>query len=399
MKTGRVANIAGALAFAVLALSYADAATTYAQAPGATRTVEGRVVNGTPGAVLGSGLTVILHQHTPTQDQDVRATTGPDGRFVFEGIVFDPEALYAVSVSYHGAVYGTDLDLAEGSPPPLTLTVYEAVDDDAVLSVTNASVLLLQSDGAYQTLWALEILKVANGSDRTYVPGPEPMKLLRFGLPEGAHGLSVETALLGEVLQVDRGFALTASVPPGEHQVMYSYQFPYRGTEAVVRRSFQYGAAGLRVLAPHEVARLASDQMGAVQAVTIGERPYQLLTATDLPRGARISVHLRGLTQPSFADNLSRRASELPLEYAGVAGLGLVMVALVGVALWRRGGAARAEGTALVDMEQGRLIREIARVEEEFEAGAITEERYQRRRRELGARLAAIPRRPRDPEE
>ena len=67
-------------------------------------------------------------------------------------------------------------------------------------------------------MYALEIVNVVNIGDRTYVPGPEPMNLLRFGLPAGSSELQIDTQLIAaDALQVDRGFALTANVPPVEH--------------------------------------------------------------------------------------------------------------------------------------------------------------------------------------
>ena len=391
-------RMAAVLAFVLAAGMLSGSASAHAQEPAATRTLDGRVVNGTEGAVVEPGLVVLLHRSTPERTDETQTVTGPEGRFRFEDVVFDPEALYAVTTRYEGVLYGVDVDLSLRPPPPVQVIVYETADDQAVLSVVNASLLLVRIDETVQALWALEIVKIENGSDRTYVPGPEPMNLLRFSLPSGAQDLNVETVLLGDFIQVDTGFALTASVPPGEHEIMYSYRFPYEGREAVVSRAFRYGVGNLRVLAPYGVAELASKEMGEAEEVIIGERPYHLLTATDLPRGARISVRLTGLSQPSLGDRLVQRTKNVPYEYAAMLALGVLMVALLGVALWRRGGApARgidARGAVRPDAERGLLVQEIAVLEAKFEEGAIDEERYERRRRDLTARLAAVSRRP-----
>ena len=398
-----VRRIVGALALVAATGMLSGSASVQAQESEAARAVEGSVVNGTDGAVVDPGLVVLLHRSTPARADETETATGPKGKFRFEDVAFDPQALYGVTVWYQGVLYGADIDLSEGTPPPVELTVYETADDQTALSVISASLLLLRTDDTDQALWALEIVKIDNGSDRTYVPGPEPMNLLRFGLPPGARDLSVETGLLGDVIQVDRGFALTASVPPGQHEVMYSYQFSYEGGEAVVSRSFRYGVGNLRVLAPYDLAKLASKEMGEAEKVMIGERGYHLLSATDLPRGARISVSLMGLPQPSLGDRLSQRTVDVPFEYAAVVALGVLMVVLLGMALWRRGGmAARgvdALGADLPDPERGLLVQEVARLEVEFDEGAIDEGLYERRRRELTARLADIAKRPPGPEE
>ena len=369
----------------------------HAQAPEESRSVEGQLFNGTAGGAELSGVTVVFHAEGLTGHDHREKVTDAEGRFRFDGIEFDIEVRYGVSVNYQGGLYGADLDLSEASQTPVLVTVYESAEDDSLLAVFNASVLISQVDKATQTMQALEIMKIVNDTDRTYVPGPQPMRLLRFGLPDGAHGLIVESSLMGaDVLQVDRGFALTASVPPGEHEVMYAYYFPYTGDQATFTRSLPYGAGGLRVVVSYGVARIASEDLGGPEAVTIGERSYQLLSGSDLPRGSRISFDLLGLPRESFGERLGRRVDAVPLEYAAPVGLALLMVTLVGVALWRRGAvsAARALGSAgegPSEAERDRVIQEIAELEERFGGGSLTEGRYRQRREALIAKLTAGP--------
>ena len=368
-----------------------------AQQPGEVRVVEGRVVNGTAGGDRVSDVAVVLHQESATRHDDLQSTTDAQGRFRFEEILYHPDTTYGVSVVYQGGLYGSDLQLSEGSPPPISLTVYESGDSQTSLTVSSASVLFAQVDGSSQTLWALEIVRVHNDTDRTYVPGPEPMRLLRFSLPPGTRGLQVDTDLMGtDVLQVDRGFALTASVPPGEHEVMYAYQFPYTGSSDVFVKSFPYGAGSVRVLAPTGLMQLSSKLLEGPEIVTIGGRPYQLLSSTDLPRDSRISLELVGLPEASLRDRLDQRAGDVPWEYVAPAGLGLLMASLIGFALWRRSSrSVRAPALAGVNTlkgERDRVIQMIAELDEAHEEDERGEGQYRRRRAALAARLAALSR-------
>ena len=365
-------------------------------AQGRSVVVEGQVTNATPGGGSISGLTVVLHQESNTVHNDLDTTTDEQGRFRFDGIEYDPTIAYGVSIRYQGALYGIDLDLSTESPPPVTMTVYESVNSEDVLSASTASVLFAQADQSTQTISALEIVRIVNNTDRTYVPGPEPMNLMRFGLPPGAQGLQVDTRLAGaDFVQVDRGFALLASVPPGEHEVMYAYQFPYSGKEVSFTKSFLYGVGNLRVLAPDEVMSLSSDQLGGPEAITIGERQYQLIQATDLPRGSSISLELKGLTQSSLSDSLSRRFRSVRFEYVAPVGLGGFMAILLGYALWRRSGqrrrAAPDSATApAVDGESHTINQMIADLDRSLEAGTLTDEEHRRRRAVLSARLTSL---------
>ena len=382
----------------VAALWAFGAPTAGAQTPEGGRVVEGRLVNGTDGGSGLSGLTVVLHMESMTLHEDLETATDPEGRFRFDAIEYDPQTLYGVSVRYQGALYGSDLDLSAGDPPPVSLTAYEAVTDETALSVSKASLLLAQVDTVGQMLYALEIVNIKNDTDRTYVPGAEPMSLLRFGLPAAARDLQVDTLLMGaDVLQVDRGFALTAPVPPGEHEVMFSYRFPYTGSGAVLSRSLPYGAESVRVLAPYGLVAVASEQLDGPEIVTIGDISYALLRGSDMSRGSRISVELAGLPQASLGERVTGRLGDVRLEYAAPLALGSLMISLIGFTVWRRVATRRA-GAALTDVEaledeRGRLIREIAELDQRLEEGEVSEEQHRLRRATLAAGLASLPRR------
>ena len=368
---------------------------TYAQVPEDTRVVEGQIVNGTVGGGSVDGLAVVFHEEGISRHDHRRANSDADGRFMFDEIVFDTEIQYGVSVDYRGALYGTDLDLSQGSPPA-SITVYEATDAEGTLTVSIASILITEVDEASQRVRTLEIAKLVNATNRTYVPGPDPMGMVRFGLPSGAQGLQVSTNLLGaDVLQVDVGFAITGGVPPGEHDVMYAYDFPFSASQASFARSFRYGAGSVRVLVPLEVARISSRDLEGPESVDIGSRSYQLLTASDVPRGSRISFDLLDLPRASLGDRLGRRAGQVPMEYIAPAGLLLLMTALIGLALWMRGLArpALASGTGEAvgdEVERDRIIHEIAELEDNYEVGGLSETQYRRRRQALMARMAAL---------
>ena len=315
-----------------------------AHAQETTTIVEGRVVNASPQGSNVEGLLVTLHQVEATGRREFEATTDAKGRFRFGGIRYDSQAGYGVSVTYHDAFYGMDLDLSEWPPAEFDLIVYDSASDDSELSVSSASVLFVGVDTETGMISALEIVSLVNSGDRTYVPGPEPMDLLRFGLPTGARELRVETSLIGaDHIQVDRGFALIASVPPGPHEVMYSYEFPYAGSTAPFERSVRYGAESLRVMTPEKAMGLAGESLGEARTVTIGETRYRLLEATDLPPGTPFSVTLSDLPRQGGS---SGRWDEVRFEYAAPVSLGLLMVMLIGYALWRRvrEGGAEVEG-------------------------------------------------------
>ena len=293
--------------------------------------VSGHVVNGSPDSSNVVGIAVTLHMQGETTYDNKVTITDNDGRFTFDGIVYDPALVYGVSVRYQDAIYGAEVSLADGAPPPVTIEVYDAVYEQDVIRVGSSSLLFADADRMTQTVSALEIVKVINDSDYTFVPGSGgPMSLLRFGLPPDAAGLQVDTRLIGaDVVQVDRGFAVIGSVPPGEHDIMFTYSFPYDGAEATFTKSFPFGADSLRLLSPNEVLTLASEEIGAPEPVTIGERPYQLIETAHIERGRRIEVQLSGLPRTTLADRAQNAVAKARYEYIAPALLTIFLIALI----------------------------------------------------------------------
>ena len=370
--------------------------TVVAEAQERQLTVEGRVANGTSAESSVEGLSVALHRVSATGRDDVETLTDNAGGFRFDGIALDPEVAYGVSVIYQGALYGVDLDTSSGSPPLVTLTVYDATHDDGAVSASLASVLFASADKESQTVSALEIVKIVNDSNQTYVPGPEPMNLLRFGLPPEARGLQVDTSLPGaDYAQVDRGFALLASVPPGEHEVMYAYDFPYSGDSAAFSKSLLYGAESLRILAPEGELGLSGSELGETGAVKLGGRPYQLIEAVGLPRGSRIAVTLQGLPELSAYGGFRQRLKSIRFEYSVPVALGMLMLCAFGFVFWRRRRAmrpARAEESDELGahLEIVTIRQMIADLERALEAGSLSAGDYRRRRKLLETRLASL---------
>ncbi len=299
--------------------------------------ISGQVVNASPQSERVVGLAVVLHMQGETTYDSKTTITDNDGRFTFDGIVYDPALVYGVSVRYQDTLYGTEVNLANGAPSLVTIEVYDAVYEQDVIRVGSSSLLFADADRMTQTVSALEIVKVVNDSDYTFVPGSGgPMSLLRFGLPSGAEGLQVDTRLLGaDIVQVDRGFAVIGSVPPGEHDIMFTYAFPYDGAETTFEKSFPFGADSLRVLSPNEVLTIASQDIGVPEPVTIGERPYQLIETADIERGKRIEVQLSGLPRTTLADRAQNAVSSARYEYIAPALLAVFLTALIPFAVIR----------------------------------------------------------------
>lgn len=380
------------LALTLLGAALLPTRTASAQQP----VVEGLISHGSPGGKVPEGLTVTLHQVKAGGSEQIQTTSDDQGRFRFHDVVHEPDASYGVSVRYQGAMYGTDIDWTSAEPQTVAITVYDSTSDDRVVSVSSASLLFASVDRAAQTIRALEIIRLANNTDLAYVPGDQPMQLLRFGLPPGAADLQLDTLLLGaDFAQVDLGFALFASVPPGEHEIMFSYDFPYTGKEYTLEKSYRYGADTIRVLAPFETVAIRSDKLGPAESVTIGERPYQVMESSGIGRGERITVQIGGLPASTVVDRATGNLDGVRFEYAAPAALVALMAGLlVYGAFWRRRTSTLNAPAAPDDENAQRdtIHQMIAELREDFESRLLDEDEYRRRLAVLNSQLTALGR-------
>ena len=342
-----------------------------AQEPPSKILIKGQIVNGTNGEQIKEGLPVFLVSNAPLDTDRVETNTKSGGMFHFETL--SPKS-------------GT-----EGKAEPVTLTIHEASGREELIVGTSTSLLLARVDRSTQTLWALEIVKLVNNSNLTYVPGPEPMKLIRFGLPPKATGLTVDTDLIGaDVLQVDRGFAITASVPPGNHEVMYAYNFPYNDTELDLTKSLPYGADELRILIPEDLASLGSTS-GETEQVTIGDTLYQLISKRDLVRGEKFSFQVQRLPKAGIVDNINQQFNSISLQYASVIVLGLVMTSILFFAIATRNANTTHQNNSKNISSRARILHEMAALQIRYEEGEIQLEEYKTLQRSFTSKLTRLP--------
>ena len=185
----------------------------------------------------------------------------------------------------------------------------------------------------------LEAVRLENAGDRTFVVRPQEAvsaDLLFFPLPPGASSMDLEPRNL-HFIQIDGGFILASPVPPGVHELLFSYTAPYEGGAWTLPRVFPIGATAFRLLLPEGVGEVESAGLVAEGQDSVGPLTYNRFEGGAQARGARLAVTVTDLPGPSLWHRLQNwvtgdafRVGVIP----AVAGAG--MAAAVGYALLRR---------------------------------------------------------------
>ena len=297
--------------------------------------IAGRVVNLTSGGADPANLEVTLHVFREGGSAEIfTAMTDDHGRFEFREVEVDAGSTYAVTASYQDVLYSRTLDpqVLDG---PVELPIYEAGGSIDSIRV-GADVLLIRGiDGVSGSLAAFAIVTLSNEADRTFVPDlaqPGMMSFLRFSVTEGATDIEVSSDLPGgEVIHVGTGFAISAPVTPGAHQVTYRYRFPYEGGVARLTRSFPMGAETFRLLMEDDLGEvLDSGPLIPLPAVDADGQVLRAWEANGLSPGTRLTLEIEGLSQPGTFARLGDALNDGPYLKVGIPGaVGAVLAGLL----------------------------------------------------------------------
>ena len=400
---------------ALLVVGYGAPHVFAASAASGTGTITGVAVNGTHSNAPVPSQQVTLQLTIGANAKDVATTpTDAQGRFSFTNVDLSSVALggvYAVYTTFQGGTYATSAINLNSSPTQATtLTVYDATQDSANLSVSMATILVREPDVKHGLVGVGEFITMRNSGTTAFVgslpagaTGGAMPSLLRFSLPAAAQNVTTGVGFFGTTtVQISTGFAAAATVPPGQTEFAFAYYLPYTGTTLTVPYKAEYPTTQVVTLVPPNM--LVRDASGiAAQGIvtTFGSR-YQVYTANNVAHDSLLTVNLYDLPQPGEPQDLNTTH----LLWLGGALLALLAL-LLAFYLWR-GALAAALGlipatapataarapemdvNAADAAEQERLLRDLLALERRKASGSVSVEQFKREDAALRERLRAV---------
>ena len=361
----------------------------------ATGVITGRVVNASGGEVP-QGLEITLHGFDEMQQAyTATAQASADGSYFFENVEMPEGRAFITSLKHNGVAYSSDVVTVEPGVSALDLQIpyYDTSTDTSQLLIERLHLIMEYVEP--DTLRVVELYLVSNPTERTIVSAAEGEPVLKFSLPEGATNLQFEDGQVGQrYVELQNGFGDLAPVRPGagEHQVVFSYDLPYRrGLNFSQPLDLPVNAVVL--LLPEDGLKVRSEQLADMGTRDVQGVVYHMYSSEPIEGGSNLKMTLSG--RPGGGGLIPVVGSQTSLM-VGLAAVGLVLI-LLGVWLFQRNrarAALAAEGGTLADLEgdtpvedADELIDALLALDDRYRAGELPEQAYRQRRAELKARL------------
>jgi len=359
-------------------------------------TIDGTVTVASGAAILDdSNATLLVYNTTLGQVmQTLTAAILPDGKYEFTNIPADATTVYMVNVDYSGVTYDSvpvqfDGTLHQFNMP---ITVYDSTDDLDVLTITQAH---LQFDfSTAEQVQVMAIYVIINPGAYSVIVPSDGTSVPFIQIPEGASDVQYQLSQSSSpLMSATNGFALLPGADK-QYGIITTFTLPYN-KRLVFSQPFSLPVSSATIIVPEGV-KVRSDQLtdGGTQASTgTTAASYHLYQSGSLATGSTLTLTISGMPGDKAGFVLDQRTWLM----IGVVALGLILIGL-GVFLFLRDRKLRKlEEEFEEDEEEGdedalgndreSIMDAIIALDDQFKAGEISKEAYEKRRDELKDRL------------
>jgi len=342
-----------------------------------------------------------------TSFDPVSTIPASDGSFSFT-VAAAPDRTYFFGAEYQLVAY-SETRSSTTLTDPILITVFYSTHDTTVLDFRLYAIIAggpavaaniapddrcLPENGCLEML---EFVEIRNDSGMTVVPdfsteGAQMLSFLRFGLPEGAYNLAVDSNLVGgNILVVDRGFALTTPITPTDerpHVFSFRYFIDFKDGTLDLSRTMRFGADEFNFVGPVGTGRPESPQLLDLGVAERDGRLLRILEGDNIEAGEFLNLSMSGLPTPTIWARMGAVAGDRYVTYGAP---GLVVAAILVVMLYsflRRRLAVDLSADPVA--QETSLLQRAAELEEQRRSGSLSDRRYGSARAEIKQALMDI---------
>ena len=294
--------------------------------------LSGQIVNGTsPSVDTTYEIKLMATQNSSSELIDIEIIN-TNKNFDFKKVIIDEAFTYFLIVNHQDIptiVFVEDIE----NPENINITVYDRVFTPKDIEVIDYSIMVPHISPDSDIISVLGLISFTNISNSTYFadltdPNTSGLNLLRFSLPENFENLSVDSDLPpGNVMQIPTGFALSNPVPPGEHQILYSYSMPRNTGSIKYNIRLPFGSKKFKILVP-ENSKLSTDYNLLKDSTLVDDKKYELLQGQDIKKGEVVVIDLINISKPGALKKITYfiEKNSIPFFVGSITGLVLLFV-------------------------------------------------------------------------
>jgi mono/diheme cytochrome c family protein len=357
--------------------------------------VEGQVVS-ISGNEIPADLTVTLYGFDQMEQTfTAEAQIDSEGLYTFEEVPLPQGRAFLASTEYEGVAYNSDIVVVdpENSNMVLIIPYYETTSDTSSLSVDRLHLLFEYVDP--DTLRVVEMYIISNSGDQIVVAPEEGQPVLSYSVPDEAINLQFQDGAVGErYIELAEGFGDFAAVRPGagQHQVIYSYDLPYKN-EFDFNQPLDLPVNAVIVLLPEDGIKIKGEQLMDMGTRDVQGSAFHMYTSDLVPAGTDLVIDISGRPRTGGAGFVLGSNTNLVI---GAFAFGFALVLAGGwLYLRTRNGKPPGNGQDIdeqldagsEDQDVDMLLDAILALDDQYKSGELPEEAYLKRRAELKAQI------------
>ena len=335
--------------------------------------------------------------------------TDDQGNARFTGLPTTPTWAYVVETTYQGLTYHSDIGhfSPDSNMIQLTVSVYDPGATRDAISVDRSHWLVDISNPGFVDMG--EVYSFMNSADRVYAgetkAGEDKKRVIEIPLPEDAVNINVEGETLGERFWLD-GTTLIDSqpLPPGDTQIFLRYSLPVQKGKVTLSHPIPYPTKMLNLLAPDIGIEIDAPDWQQDDPIQTQGGDFLNYTILDLPAGTTPVAVLSNINEKTLTNDSQQEPQQVISKNAapGISGIpylpwlvGLLGVLVLGAGVffaWGRYNRILAEEPVLREERKNSLLRQIAALDDAFEAKEIASNAYYEQRNLLKLQLATLMR-------
>lgn len=377
-----------------------------------TGAVTGTIISGSGGAIPAD-LIVTLRGFDMPQDQTsnpteaihLPGTVQPDGSYTFENVEIPSGRIFLTEVTYNGVPFQSGYVAADQAPVSLpALTIYEVTQDTSVLNVEQVHIALDYSTA--DVVQIIELYIMSNTSQQAVLVPTDGTSIPFVQIPAEGTNVNYQVASgSATFIGTDTGFALVPLPAEQKYGLVATFDLPYQ-KKITLTQPFILPIATVTIFAPEGV-KIGGKGLTDKGLQDLNGTSYHLYEAANVAAGTSLTVTLSGQPKTTTSTTTTGSAPSSTQKWL-IIGLGTGGMALVGVGLFlfmrdRKRSMEEDEEEEDGDLDEQEettsevkdtpeedretILDAIIALDDQYKAGGISREVYDKRRTELKERL------------